>query len=79
MAGDPGAWEEIIVPGVFDARLPAVLPVHGPDGAVIEGAVARVTRDDRGLAVTIVMPGHDLVAARIPDLLTSDPGEETST
>lgn len=45
--------------------LPASVPVRGPDGELIDGAVAGVTRDDRGIAIVITMPEGPL-AGHIP-------------
>ena len=79
MAGDPEDREEIVIPGAFGAELPAMLPVRGPDGEIVEGAAARLVRDEAGIVVTITWPERGLaVSARIPDP-PPDPGDEAST
>lgn len=59
MAGNPDEWTQIIDPHAFDEHLPASVPVRGPDGEIIEGAVAEVTKDARGVAVSVTMPPPD--------------------
>jgi len=47
-----GSWTE------YDAtELPKDVPVRGPDGQLIEGAVAHIDADDRGINTTITFPG----------------------
>lgn len=56
MAGNPDDWHEVIDPGALDAQLPAQLPVRGPDGEIIDGAVADVTADSTGIIMSVTFP-----------------------
>jgi hypothetical protein len=46
---EPGAYSEVIT-------LPASVPVRGPDGELIRGAVAELSKDARGIVADILIP-----------------------
>ncbi len=57
MAGNPDEWPEIVYPAAFDGVLPATVPVRGPDGELIDGAVADLHEDADGIVATVRIPG----------------------